>query len=96
MIHASVQRALEGAYGVFSVQTFTEAGCEGEIRQGKALADAAKAAGVQHFVYSSVVSADRDTGLPHFESKWADRTAYPPDRPALYRPAPRVLHAELA
>jgi uncharacterized protein YbjT (DUF2867 family) len=27
-------------------------------------------AGVQHFVYSSVVSADQKTGIPHFESKW--------------------------
>jgi uncharacterized protein YbjT (DUF2867 family) len=67
---ASVRRALEGVYGVFSVQNFVETGFEGEIRQGKLLADAAKAAGVQHFVYTSVVSADRHTGLPHFESKW--------------------------
>jgi uncharacterized protein YbjT (DUF2867 family) len=58
---SSYERALEGAYGVFSVQTFAESGIAGEVRQGKALADAAKAAGVQHFVYSSVVSADRDT-----------------------------------
>jgi uncharacterized protein YbjT (DUF2867 family) len=67
---ASYQHALEGAYGVFSVQTFMESGCGGEVRQGKALADAAKSAGVQHLVYSSVVSADRHTGIPHFESKW--------------------------
>jgi uncharacterized protein YbjT (DUF2867 family) len=65
---ASYRSALEGAYGVFSVQTF-EVGFEGEVRQGKALADAAKSAGVQHFVYSSVVSADAHTGIPHFESK---------------------------
>ena len=67
---ASLEHALEGVYGVFSVQNFMEAGFDGEIRQGKLIADAAKAAGVQHFVYSSVVSADRHTGLPHFESKW--------------------------
>ena len=67
---ASVSRAMEGVYGVFSVQNFMEAGFDGEINQGKLIADAAKAAGVQHFVYSSVVSADRHTGLPHFESKW--------------------------
>ena len=67
---ASVRRALEGVYGVFSVQNFLEAGQEGEIRQGNTLADAAKQAGVQCFVYSSVVSADKNTGLPHFESKW--------------------------
>ena len=67
---ASIRRALEGTWGAFSVQNFMETGYEGEIRQGKALADAAKAAGVQHFVYTSVVSADKKTGLPHFESKW--------------------------
>jgi uncharacterized protein YbjT (DUF2867 family) len=68
---ASVRDAVEGVYGVFSVQNFMETGFEGEIRQGKTLADIAKKAGVKHFVYSSVVSADRQTGLPHFESKWA-------------------------
>jgi uncharacterized protein YbjT (DUF2867 family) len=67
---ASVKRALERAWGVFSVQSFMETGYDKEIRQGKALADEAKAAGVQHLVYTSVVSADRKTGLPHFESKW--------------------------
>jgi uncharacterized protein YbjT (DUF2867 family) len=67
---ASVRRALEGAWSVFSVQNFMETGYDREIRQGRLLADAAKAAGVQHFVYTSVVSADRKTGLAHFESKW--------------------------
>lgn len=67
---ASLDRALHGAYGVFSVQDFYAAGYDGEIRQGKAVADGAKAAGVQHFVYSSVGSAHRNTGIPHFESKW--------------------------
>lgn len=67
---ASLDRALAGAYGVFSVQNFALTGVEGEVRQGIALADAAKAAGVHHFVYSSVGSADRHTGIPHFESKY--------------------------
>jgi uncharacterized protein YbjT (DUF2867 family) len=67
---ASLDRALAGAYGAFSVQDFWEHGREGEVRQGKAFADAAKAAGVSHFVYSSVGSANRKTGIPHFESKW--------------------------
>jgi uncharacterized protein YbjT (DUF2867 family) len=66
---SSVDRALEGAYGVFSVQNFYESGYEGEVRQGKMLADAAKAAGVRHVVYSSVGSAHRETGIPHFDSK---------------------------
>ncbi len=68
--HASLRRALEGVHGVFSVQQFFEAGYDGEVRQGKALADAAKDAGVEQFVYSSVCGADLGTGIPHFESKW--------------------------
>lgn len=67
---ASIEQALEGVYGVFSVQNFFEAGYEGEIRQGITLADAALAAGVRHFVYSSVGSAHRKTQIPHFETKW--------------------------
>ena len=45
-------------------------GFEGEIRQGKNVADAAKAAGVRHLVYSSVGAAHRGAGQKHFESKW--------------------------
>lgn len=68
---ASLDRALQGAYGVFSVQTFLkEGGLEAEIRDGKTVADAAKASGIQHFVYSSVGSAERNTGIPHFDSKY--------------------------
>lgn len=66
----SLDRAVEGCYGVFSVQQFWEHGVEGEIRQGRNLADAAAAAGVQHYVQSSVGGAERDTGIPHFDSKW--------------------------
>lgn len=66
----SLDRSLQGVSGVFSVQTFTNEGLDGEIRQGKAVADAAKAAGIQHFVYSSVGSAERNTGIPHFDSKF--------------------------
>jgi uncharacterized protein YbjT (DUF2867 family) len=67
---SAMDRALEGAYGVFSMQNFWETGYDREVQQGKTVADAAKAAGVEHFVYSSVGSAHRQTGIPHFESKW--------------------------
>lgn len=40
-----------------------------EARQGVALADAAAAAGVPHVVFSSVGGAERNSGVPHFESK---------------------------
>ena len=66
---ASLDRALEGVSGVFSMQGFQD-GAAVEIRQGKALADAARAANVEHFVYSSVGSAERKTGVPHFDSKF--------------------------
>lgn len=64
-----MRRAVEGVYGVFSTQQYFEAGYDGEVRQGKALADAAKEAGAEHFVYTSVATAERGTGIPHFESK---------------------------
>ncbi len=68
---ASLEEALNGVYGVFSVQTsYAEHGIGGEIIQGKLLADAAHKAQVQHFVYSSVGGAERESGIPHFESKW--------------------------
>lgn len=69
---SELEAAFEGAYGVFSVQNFwlPNVGFEGEIRQGKNVADAAKAAGVQHLVYSSVGAAHRGMGQKHFESKW--------------------------
>lgn len=65
----SLDRAFEGAYGAFSVQQYRGVGVDGEIRQGKAFADAAKRAGVAHFVYTSVAKATLDTGVPQFESK---------------------------
>jgi uncharacterized protein YbjT (DUF2867 family) len=64
--------AFKGVHGVFSVQNFwlPTVGFENEIKQGKQVADSAKAAGVQHLVYSSVGSAHRGMGQKHFESKW--------------------------
>ena len=66
---ASVKRAMKGVYGVYSVQTPLEGGPEREEKQGKMVADAASKAGVEHFVYSSVAGSDRQSGVPHFESK---------------------------
>ncbi|WP_217576058.1 NmrA/HSCARG family protein [Streptomyces sp. GbtcB7] len=66
----SLDAALSGVYGVYSVQTFMgPEGVKGEERQGRAVADAAARANVQHFVYGSVGGADRNSGIPHFESK---------------------------
>ena len=67
---ADLQMALRGVYGVFAMSTPFEAGMEAEVRQGIMLADAAKQAGIAHYVYTSVGSAHRNTGIPHFDSKW--------------------------
>jgi uncharacterized protein YbjT (DUF2867 family) len=66
---ATLRRALAGAWGVFGVQNAGEAGVEREEAQGKRLATLAREAGVQHFVYTSVGSAHKRTGVPHFDSK---------------------------
>jgi len=67
---ASLTRALEGAWGVFAVQNTWEAGVEGEEAQGKRIAELARKSGVQHYVYTSVGSAHRKSGIPHFDNKW--------------------------
>ncbi len=67
---ASVERALSGAWGAYAVQNTWEAGVEREERQGKKFAELAKLASVQHFVQGSVASAQRATGVPHFDNKW--------------------------
>jgi uncharacterized protein YbjT (DUF2867 family) len=67
---ASLEKAVHGAYGVYSVQDFWAVGVKREVQQGKNLADAAKKAGIEHFVYSSAGGAERHTRIDHFESKW--------------------------
>lgn len=65
----SIDRAVTGCDGVFLVGTSTEKGSGGEVRHGEAMVAACWKAGVSHVVYSSIASADRHTGIPHFESK---------------------------
>jgi uncharacterized protein YbjT (DUF2867 family) len=67
---ASLERAVNGAWGLFAVQNTWEAGVEREEEQGKRLAQVARRKGIQHLVYSSVGSAQRKTGIPHFDNKW--------------------------
>ncbi|MAG36081.1 MAG: NmrA family transcriptional regulator [Dehalococcoidia bacterium] len=67
---SSLDRAIAGAYGVFAVFSSLRGGPEQEQVHGIAVAEAAQAAGVRHLVYSSVGGAERDSGIPHFESKW--------------------------
>jgi uncharacterized protein YbjT (DUF2867 family) len=66
----SLERALEGAWGAYSVQNTWEAGVVREEEQGKLFAEIARKKEISHFVYSSVGSAHRNTGVPHFDNKW--------------------------
>lgn len=66
----SLKRAMKGIYGVYSVQDFWTVGARREVQQGKNMADAARAVGVQHFLYSSVGGAERNSGITHWETKW--------------------------
>jgi uncharacterized protein YbjT (DUF2867 family) len=65
---AAIRKALEGATSLFAMTT-PSGGADAETRQGITAVDAAKAAGV-HLVFTSVGSANRQTGIPHFDSKY--------------------------
>ena len=67
----SLVRAARGADAVYAMSTPYEHGAEQEIAQGMTIMDAATAAGVAHCIYSSVAGANRATGVPHFDSKYA-------------------------
>ena len=62
--------AMSGADAVFAMSTPFGTSAHTEVQQGIALIDAAHAAGVGHIVYTSATNADRNTGIPHFDSKY--------------------------
>jgi uncharacterized protein YbjT (DUF2867 family) len=70
----SLDAAVAGAHGVFSVQQgaigVPPVRFDDEVRRGKNVADAAVAAGVVHLVYASVAGAERSTGIGAFAAKW--------------------------
>lgn len=66
----SLEQIMNGIDSVFLMGTWVEVGTEGEIRRGKMMVDIAKEKKIEHIVYSSVVNADKNTGIPHFESKY--------------------------
>ena len=66
----SLEQVMNGIDSVFLMGTWIEVGTEGEIRRGKMMVDIAKEKKIEHIVYSSVVNADKNTGIPHFESKY--------------------------
>jgi uncharacterized protein YbjT (DUF2867 family) len=67
---SSVLKAASGVDAMFLMGNSYESGTEEETRQGIIAAEAAKAAGVGHLIYSSVAGANKNTRVPHFESKY--------------------------
>lgn len=66
----ALEAAMDEVEGVFCVTNFWEHGYDTEVQHGKNAIDAAVESEVEHFVFSSVGGAERDTGISHFDSKW--------------------------
>ncbi len=67
---ACLEGAAANADAIFAVTNWRDGGPDLEIKHGQSLVDAAKRMGTSHLVFSSVASANRHTGIPHFESKF--------------------------
>ncbi|MFJ9623123.1 NmrA/HSCARG family protein [Streptomyces sp. NPDC101181] len=65
----ALARAFDGASAAFAVTTPFGEGMDAEKQQGIAIVDAAGRASLPFLVMASVASADRNTGIPHFETK---------------------------
>lgn len=69
---ASLRRALTGVSGVFAVTNFWEPGTD-EFAQGRSVVDAARDAGVRHFVWSTLPNVEAISHgaheVPHFTNK---------------------------
>jgi len=68
----TLKAAFKGAYGVFLVTNFWEQGTD-ELKQATAAVRAAKEAGVQHFIWSTLPDVEAISGgklhVPHFTGK---------------------------
>jgi uncharacterized protein YbjT (DUF2867 family) len=67
---ASIEAALRGVSGVFSVQLTDSKGTDSERRQGFALVRAAQKAGVHKFVHTSVTGAGEHENFPRWGSAY--------------------------
>ena len=67
---STLEAAMKDVDAVFAMGTPFEQGVETETKNGMTIVDAVKNTRVKHLVYSSVGGADRNTGIPHFESKF--------------------------
>ncbi|MFI6273502.1 NmrA/HSCARG family protein [Micromonospora zamorensis] len=65
----SLDAALAGSTSLFAVTTPFGTDLATEVRHGRALVDAAAAAGLGHVVLTTAAHADQGTGVPHYDSK---------------------------
>ncbi|MFC6764522.1 NmrA/HSCARG family protein [Natrinema soli] len=66
-----LNRAIKAVDAVYCVTTGGNGGADAEVEQGTNIAEVAADAGVTHIVFSSARGAERNTGIPHFEAKYA-------------------------
>ncbi|SDH32129.1 Uncharacterized conserved protein YbjT, contains NAD(P)-binding and DUF2867 domains [Lentzea fradiae] len=103
---ASLGAALAAAEGFFFMTPEANSlkEVEAEIRIGTALVDAAAEAGVPHVVFNSVLGADRESGVPHHDSKHRIeeylgksglRATVVRPAPFMEEMAPRLEHGEI-
>jgi uncharacterized protein YbjT (DUF2867 family) len=67
----TLRQAFAGVDAVYSVQNHHIAGYDGEIRQGRNVADAVGDAAVAHLVYAAAGPLKRDTGVGSWDGKFA-------------------------
>lgn len=66
----TIAENLKGSDGLFLMSTPFESGIQGEIDQAKRLVDLAANISIPFLLFTSVVDADKQTGIPHFDSKF--------------------------
>lgn len=67
----SLDKAMDGVYGVFAVTNFWENGTgKKEVLQNKNLADMAIKHGIQHYILASIARCDDNPNLAHFVTKY--------------------------
>jgi uncharacterized protein YbjT (DUF2867 family) len=64
----SIDKAVKDVDVVFSMTSPYEGGVDEEIKQGIVVVDSVKSNG-KYLVFTSVASSDKNTGIPHFDSK---------------------------
>jgi uncharacterized protein YbjT (DUF2867 family) len=66
---ASLAAAMREVSAAFALTTPFQAGLDAEVAQGLTIVAAARETQLPYLVFSSVASANQQTGVPHFESK---------------------------